>query len=145
MTRLVGTFAAIGLAAILAVSGTAQNKLAVDAIVSVYDGDTFTANLYSLPAIFGDSLSVRLRGIQTPEIRGTTGCEKEAAIRARDFLARKLKGACRVELSDMGRDKYFRLDCTVYADGHNVNQMMLDSGLAVPYDGTTAKPAWVCR
>ena len=40
-----------------------------------YDGDTITFNLPSLHPIIGEKISIRVNGIDTPEIKGK--CEKE--------------------------------------------------------------------
>jgi micrococcal nuclease len=41
-----------------------------------YDGDTITFNLPSLHPIIGEKISIRVNGIDTPEIRGN--CEKKS-------------------------------------------------------------------
>jgi len=38
--------------------------------VSVYDGDTIKVNIANYPAINGEGISIRIRGIDAPEIRG---------------------------------------------------------------------------
>ena len=40
-----------------------------------YDGDTITFNLPGLHPIIGEKISIRVNGIDTPEIQGK--CEKE--------------------------------------------------------------------
>jgi len=48
-----------------------ENENVVE-VISVYDGDTFKVNLTGEREIFGENLSIRLRGIDTPEIRGSS-------------------------------------------------------------------------
>ena len=44
-----------------------------------YDGDTCTVSLpQGIPALFGDHITVRLAGIDTPEMKGI--CEEEKAL-----------------------------------------------------------------
>ena len=46
--------------------------LSPDQIVEVYDGNTFKIDLPSQHPLFGDDISVRVLGIDTPELRGTS-------------------------------------------------------------------------
>ena len=41
-------------------------------IIRVYDGDTFFVNIPYVHWLIGSNISVRIRGIDTPEIRGGT-------------------------------------------------------------------------
>lgn len=124
----------------LAVKPTYGN-LTVSEVVSVYDGDTFKANICHIHPIIGEKISVRIAGIDTPEIRGKTEREKRLAIKARDFAEAKLRCAKQVSLRHIRRDKYFRLLADVYCDGQNLAQALIDAKLAVPYDGGK-KRAW---
>lgn len=107
--------------------------------VKAYDGDTLTVNIPGLPAVFGHHLSVRLAGLDAPEIKGRCDQEKYLAMLARSVLNAKLRKAKEIILQDVKPDKYFRLDAIVLADGVNINQEMLDSGLARPYSGGKRK------
>ena len=44
--------------------------LSPDQIVEVYDGDTFKIDLPSQHPLFGDDISVRVLGSETPELKG---------------------------------------------------------------------------
>ncbi|MFT6578378.1 MAG: endonuclease YncB(thermonuclease family), partial [Zhongshania sp.] len=37
---------------------------------TIYDGDTFRVNIAGWPSVVGDSMPVRIKGIDTPELRG---------------------------------------------------------------------------
>jgi micrococcal nuclease len=99
--------------------------------VRVYDGDTCHCAfpLHGVPTRF----SVRLLGIDTPELR--TGTHKEEAKIARDALSALILNRI-VRLHCHGWDKYGRLlgDITT-SDGVNVSTYMIEQGHAVPYDG----------
>ena len=123
----------------------AEDTLGVASIDRVYDGDTFYANLYSVPDIFGKHIGIRFLWIDAPEIRGSDSCTTAAAIRARDWLTKRLENACRIELRDVKRDKYFRIDAVVWVDGVNINQELVDSGYVMPYDGKGPRPTWICK
>lgn len=102
--------------------------------VTCYDGDTCTVNLTCVPAVFGRNLPVRLRGIDAPEINGKCDQEKAKAMAAREYLKFRMKSAKALVLTNAGRDKYFRLDVTIMADGVNLNDDMVAMGFARTYD-----------
>ena len=91
--------------------------LSPDQVVSVYDGDTFKIDLPSMHPLFGDDLSIRLFGVDTPEMRGTTDEVKALAKQAQQVTEKALKGASKIELSNPQRGKYFRIVSEVWIDG----------------------------
>jgi len=106
-------------------------------VIKVYDGDTFTLAGY-LP--YNESplyrFSVRLNGIDTPEIKGKTEQEKRDALAAKTELSNMIMNKT-VTLVNVGNEKYGRLLADVYVGGIHVNQHMLDTKHAVPYNGGT--------
>ena len=112
-------------------------------IVKVYDGDTITLAT-RLPIVPVDEqpiyrFSVRLNGIDTPEIKGKDHDEKTAAVRARDFLSTHVMDKM-VTLENVKLEKYGRLLATVISDkGENMNNLMVEQRHAVEYDGGTKK------
>ena len=109
----------------------------VSDIVSIYDGDTFTVNIRDWPAVAGERISVRIAGIDTPELRSRCDSEKSKARAAKQFTVSILRNAKHIELQNLQRDKYFRLLSEVWVDGKNLGQQLLDGGFAVPYSGKT--------
>ena len=109
-------------------------------IVSIHDGDTITVDVPSFPAIIGDNISVRLSGIDTPEMTDKRPEVKALAIKAREVLKQILHKAKKIELTELKRDKYFRIDATVIADGVNVQDTLQNLELAKPYDGGKKLP-----
>ena len=107
-----------------------------------YDGDTITFNLPNLHPIIGKKIRVRLNGLDTPEIRGKCDKEKYNAEQARDMVTDILKDAERIDLKNMGRGKYFRIVADVYVDGENLAEALIDSGMAVRYDGGKKNARW---
>ena len=89
-------------------------RVFVDQIVRVYDGDTITMTIEQWPPIVGEEIGVRINGIDTPEIRGECGREKELARQAREFVLEQLTAAQTVELRNIDRGKYFRVMADVY-------------------------------
>jgi micrococcal nuclease len=96
-----------------------------------YDGDTITFNLAGLHPIIGEKISVRVNGIDTPEIKGS--CEKETydAKQAKEMVADILKDAEVVILKNMERGKYFRIAADVIVDGESLGDMLIEAGMAV--------------
>ena len=111
-------------------------------VVKVYDGDTITI-LSKLP--YAESslykFSVRLNGIDCPEIKGETAKEKQCAQLARDELSKLILNK-QVILKDLKTEKYGRILAEVYLDDLHLNQYMIDKKLAVKYDGGTKTKAF---
>ena len=111
-------------------------------VVDVYDGDTFKVDLEGVHPLFGDNLPIRVKGIDTPEIRGTSDELKALAIEARNLTESMLKGAKKIELRNPERGKYFRIVAEVWIDGNALAVMLKDKGLAKDYDGEGKRPEW---
>jgi micrococcal nuclease len=103
--------------------------------VKNYDGDTFTVNIPKAPAFFANKAHVRILGIDTAEIRTRNPCEKKMAKLAKSFVESRLKRAKRIDLVNIGHDKYFRILADVIYDGKNLGQEILKEKLAVVYTG----------
>ena len=108
-------------------------------LVSVYDGDTVKVNIPNWPSEIMP-ISVRVRGIDTPEIRGKCEKEKAQAKQARDFLQAMLENAKTIHLKAVEKGKYFRLIADVYADEKNVAELLILNGMARKYDGGKRLP-----
>ena len=104
-------------------------------VVKVYDGDTITVAA-KLP--FEKSpiyrFSVRLRSIDSPEIKGQSEKECQLAIVSRDALHNLIFDKI-IELRNNGKEKYGRLLADLYVNDLHVNKWMVDKGYAVKYDG----------
>ena len=113
----------------------------VSKVISVYDGDTFRVNIDSLPPIVGKNIAIRVNGVDTPEILGKCLYEKNLALKARDFVRGKLANAKEIKLTNLQRDKYFRVVANVLVDGVSLEQELLDNELAYEYSGGK-KSSW---
>lgn len=109
-----------------------------------YDGDTITFNLPGLHPIIGEKISIRVNGIDTPEIRGKCEKEKYDAQQAKEMVAEILKDAEQIVLKNMERGKYFRIAADVIVDGENLSDMLIEAGMAVMYSGGKKADEW-CR
>lgn len=111
-------------------------------ILSCYDGDTCKIEIPAYPAVFGHKLGVRLKGLDTPEIRGKCAKEKALAKEAKAFLWDLVSKAERVDLEEVSRGKYFRIVAKIVADGIDTTEALIAAGLAVRYDGGTKVKDW---
>lgn len=104
-------------------------------VLRVVDGDTFVAEALVWP---GQSVrvSVRIRGIDAPEMRSRCVLEKQAAIRARDMLEH-LVGGSPVRLTNIGGGKYYGrvLADVTNADGNEIAPALLGRDMVRAYSG----------
>ena len=110
--------------------------------VSNYDADTITFNLPGLHPIIGEKISIRVNGIDTPEITGKCEKEKYDAQQAKAMIADILKDAERIDLKNIERGKYFRIMADVFVDGESLADELIEAGMAVQYDGGTKTHNW---
>tara|TARA_R110002124_G_scaffold224352_1_gene389754 strand:- start:5065 stop:5493 length:429 start_codon:yes stop_codon:yes gene_type:complete len=110
-------------------------------VTSIYDGDTFRANIEGFPAVIGEHMSIRINGIDTPELRGKCDKEKQLARKAKQFTVERLRDSKTIVLKNIKRGKYFRLIADVYVDGVNLGEQLVKQGHAVKYQGKT-KQTW---
>ena len=111
-----------------------------------YDADTITFNIANVHPLIGNKIPVRVRGVDTPEIKGKLPCEKEAARTAKRLIENVLKNAKRIDLENVGKDKYFRILADVVVDGRPLKDILLKNNLAYLYEGKTKqKLNWCSR
>jgi endonuclease YncB( thermonuclease family) len=113
--------------------------------VQNYDGDTFTANISSVHPLLGDKITVRVGGIDTPEMHSDKPCERQAAFKAQQAVQKILAEARRIDLRNVQRDKYFRVLADVVVDGRSLADYLLRARMAVPYDGQAKEDVNWCR
>lgn len=112
-------------------------------VIKVYDGDTITiaTKLKSDENIKIDKcpvyrFSVRLNGIDTPEMKSKNENEKKHAILAKHFLSEKILGEV-VRLENVSIEKFGRVLADVYHNDVNMNELMITNNYAVAYQGGT--------
>ena len=106
-------------------------------VIKVYDADTITIASklpYKESPIY--RLSVRLNGIDTPEIKGKdiSEEEKEAAKVARDFVSNLVLNKY-VTIKNIESEKYGRILADVYVGDIHLNDLLIKERYAVPYNG----------
>lgn len=110
-------------------------------VIKVYDADTITI-ASKLP--YEESplyrLSVRLNGIDTPEMKGkdVSAEEKEAAKLARDYVYNLVFNKF-VRLENIESEKYGRILADVYIGDIHLNELLIKERYAVKYDGGTKR------
>jgi micrococcal nuclease len=116
-------------------------------VIKVYDADTITIASklpYEQSPMY--RLSVRLNGIDTPEIKGkgVSEEEKECAKLARDHVADLVLNRF-VRLENIQSEKYGRILADVYIGDMHLNELLIKERYAVKYDGGTKKKpeSWI--
>lgn len=104
-------------------------------ILSVYDGDTCTADVQLGFYVIAHKVKLRLYGINTAEMRGGTEESKALAVKARDWLREQVLGAESVILKSFGKGKYGRWLVEIYLEDQEIslNQQLVDLELADHY------------
>lgn len=106
-------------------------------VVHVVDGDTIDVDIDLGFYTWIKKQRIRMFGIDAPEMRGD---ERPAGQAATEFLRDLIDGKTVILRTIKGKDggdsrgKYGRWLATVYIDGLDVNQHMIDTGHAEPYD-----------
>jgi len=114
-------------------------------VIKVYDGDTIT--IASRLPYSGSPLyrfSVRLHGIDAPEIKGKNEDEKQAA-RVSQKALEDLVLHKNVTLQNISTEKYGRILADVYYNDINLSHWLLKHKYAIEYDGGTknAPESWL--
>lgn len=112
-------------------------------VIKVYDGDTITiAAKMPFRTMIGPiyRFSIRLNGIDTPEIKGKgiTQDEKLAALSAKKFVSDLILNKY-ISLKNIKNEKYGRILADVYIGDIHLNDILLKERYAIPYDGTKKK------
>jgi micrococcal nuclease len=98
------------------------------------DGDSLILDISLGMGVWLHNQSVRLYGIDTPELRSRDRAEKERAIKARDFVRELLfvDDELIIQTHKDKTGKFGRLLVTVFVidSGENLNKLLVEQGLA---------------
>lgn len=110
-------------------------------VIRIIDGDTIVISASIWPGITAKS-AVRLRGVDTPELRGKCDSERKHAKKAKNALA-YLVGQ-RVFLNNVVLGKYAGRVVASIKTAKNVDlaTFLIDSGLGRQYNGKTKRKGW---
>lgn len=100
-------------------------------VLEVYDGDTITTEI-DLGFSIKMKVKIRLANIDTPEVKGS---EKSEGIKVREYLREMILGRNIVlETIKDSKSKYGRILGIIHLDGLNINQHLINEGLAKRYE-----------
>lgn len=103
-------------------------------VVKVYDGDTITVAVILNKTIY--RFSIRLQGIDTPELRSKNPDEKRIAQEIQQHLSLLILHQF-VDIQCTGYDKYGRILANVSLNGLDISSYLIERRMAVSYDGAT--------
>ena len=110
-------------------------------VVRVVDGDTMYLDI-DLGFFIRMTIDVRLKGLNTPEIRGPS---REAGLKSKAYVEQALPVGSLVVINTYKAEKYGRYLADVFyrpgatsrnevlAEPHHLNKELLEKGLAVPF------------
>ncbi|WP_252193206.1 thermonuclease family protein [Rhizobium sp. CSW-27] len=109
-------------------------------VIRVIDGDTLLVSARPWPQQ-SIEVYVRLRGIDTPELKSKCARGQQAAAAAKQLLEKMATGSPTVKLTHISADKYFgRIVADVaLEDGRDPAREMIAAGLAASYSGHGSK------
>ncbi len=105
----------------------------------VIDGDTIKcAELKGIHPLFGKNVSVRIAGIEAPELNKTSAKERRLGyfVKAQltKFINKQLPANAELELRNVKRGKYFRLLADVIVGGKELKLFLLKKRYACVYN-----------
>ena len=115
-----------------------QNSLAIPVVVKyIVDGDTFIGDVLVDKGAKVNSVSIRLRNVDTPEIHGECADEIKRAEYAKQRLSELIPVGTTVEISNIKDDKYKgRIDANVYdASNRDVGWILVREKVGREYHG----------
>jgi endonuclease YncB( thermonuclease family) len=111
--------------------------------VGVVDGDTVKVITRGTPSEAWAQYSVRIAECDTPEMKGPTALERQAALAAKGFVEALVhQGALGTLMCAGGQDKFGRLlgDIVLHGQQDSIGQLVLRAGLGRAYNGGTKDP-----
>ena len=88
-------------------------------------------------------IKVRIRGIDTPEIKGKCENERKLALKAKDFINDLIKNSTVLYLKDFEWGKYGgRVVADLYIDNKNYLEYLKDKDFYVLYNGGKKVKNW---
>ena len=101
-------------------------------VTSIHDGDTFTADIDLGFGVWLKKQTIRLFGINAPEIKGEF---RSLGLTSKDRLSElTINKEILLETIKDKKEKYGRWLGVVSVDGKNVNNLLVEEGFAKPYE-----------
>ena len=114
-------------------------------VIKVYDGDTITVAAYPFKNSIPYRFSLRLNGIDTPELRTKCEKEKELGYLVKEKLENKILNKI-IYIRDVSTEKYGRLLCNIFEnidDKKSINQWIIDNKMGTVYNGEKKNTDWI--
>jgi len=115
-----------------------EYKFELDRVV---DGDTIDVDIALGFDVMLKKQRIRLYGLNTPESRTRDLEEKQYGLAAKARLKELLENgetlSLRTAIDKKARGKYGRILGTIFADGVNLNDLLIEEGHAIAYFGGT--------
>lgn len=114
-------------------------------IKRVIDGDTLEIEIDFLPKELGNTLKLRVLGVDTPEKGNRSHCVLESfkAENATLFTKMEVEKAKDIKIIIRKWDKYGgRVLGDIRLDGELLSKKLIDKGYAIEYMGKGSKPNW---
>lgn len=110
-------------------------------VQEVKDGDTFSIVWPGLPPELSN-ISIRMKGLDTPEIHTRCQLEKDKGFIAKDYLKQMIENK-NVIISNCEWDKFGgRWNCNAYFEGIDITKHLIERGFAIPYYGEKKTFNW---
>ena len=103
----------------------------------VVDGDTLVVDIPDYPPLVGHAIGVRVAGCDTPEKRDSRPELQQRARSAHRRTKQLATPGTTIMLRNLRRDKYFRILADVETEKGDLARILIDEGLALPYNGGT--------
>ena len=115
-------------------------------VIEIIDGDTLIVEIQSWPQHYIKT-RIRLKNIDTPEIRGKCDFEKQKAQQAKAFLEKLIPAGTIILLDEVELGTYAgRFIANAYKNDkdnkHDIGQMLLEAKLARPYHIKIGRQKW---
>jgi len=111
-------------------------------VTEVVDGDTIGVEVYVWPEVVVRT-RVRVSGVDTPELRAKSQCERLMARRAKDLTTGFVdKDSKMVTLHIRGKDKYGRVLATVSNSLGVLSEFLTTTIYGRSYDGGSRDESW---
>jgi micrococcal nuclease len=101
-------------------------------VASIYDGDTIRVDIDLGFGIWKMNQSLRLIGIDAPEVRGV---ERPLGLASKEYLIKAIPvgSSIVIETQKDRTEKYGRYLATIYLGERNLNKELLELGFATKY------------
>ncbi|MGL1934126.1 MAG: thermonuclease family protein [Fibrobacterales bacterium] len=110
--------------------------LICDEVTSIYDGDTFRCTIKDVHPLIGNRVSIRVNGVDTPEMKGKSKKEVILARKAKKRTVSFVRNCPeKIALKNVSRGKYFRIAADVYCGKESLAKTLIDEDLGYEYYG----------